>query len=64
MLIEAEAGSGVTAVPLSKYNDYNIRICRPYGISARDLDRVVDEIIKNIGRHYDSENLVKKRTDS
>ena len=29
MLIEAEAGSGVTAVPLNKYKDYNIRICRP-----------------------------------
>ena len=28
-LIEADAGNGVIAVPLDKYRDYNIRICRP-----------------------------------
>jgi hypothetical protein len=58
VLIEAEAGSGVTAVPLNKYKDYNIRICRPFGISAKDLDSVVNEIINNIGKHYDNENLI------
>ena len=28
LLIEAEVGKGVTVVPLRKYKDYNIRICR------------------------------------
>ena len=32
MLVEAFSGKGVIAVPLKKYKDYNIRICRPYGI--------------------------------
>jgi hypothetical protein len=58
MLIEAEAGSGVTAVPLSKYKDYNIRLCRPFGISEKDLDKVVEAVTQNLGKHYDHENLV------
>ena len=58
MLIEADAANGVTAVPLSKYQDYNIRICRPFGISPQDLDAVVREVISNLGKHYDHENLI------
>lgn len=58
LLIEAEAGSGVTAVPLSKYKDYNIRICRPFGISSEDRDTVIVDVIGNLGKHYDHENLV------
>ncbi len=53
MAIEANAGSGVEAVPLSKYSDCNIRICRPFGISPEDLETVVAEVIANIGKHYD-----------
>ena len=58
MLIEANAGTGVTAVPLNKYKDYNIRICRPFGISAEDLDTVLLVIWGNLGKHYDHENLL------
>jgi hypothetical protein len=58
MLIEADAGNGVTTVPLRKYKDYNIRICRPFGISTQDLQTVVEEVVDNIGKHYDHENLV------
>jgi cell wall-associated NlpC family hydrolase len=58
MLIEADAGNGVIAVPLKKYQDYNIRICRPFGILPQDLEAVVQETIANIGKHYDHENLV------
>ncbi len=58
VLIEADAGNGVIAVPISKYRDYNIRICRPYGIDARDLNQVVDEVVGNLGKHYDHENIL------
>ena len=58
MLIEADAGNGVTAVALSKYKEYNIRICRPFGIVRTDLDKVLDTVVGNLGRHYDHENLV------
>ena len=58
MLIEANAENGVTAVPLNKYKDQNIRICRPFGISREDLKTVTDDIVDNLGKHYDHENLV------
>ncbi len=58
MLIEANAENGVTAVPLSKYKDQNMRICRPFGISLEDLRTVVDDVVDNLGKHYDHENLV------
>ena len=58
MLIEADTGSGVIAVPLSKYRNYNIRICRPFGISLKDLEIIAAEVISNIGKHYDHQNIV------
>ena len=57
MLIEADAGNGVIAVPLNKYQDYNIRICRPFGISPQDLEAVMDDAVGNLGNRYDHENL-------
>ena len=58
MLVEADTVSGVVAVPLDKYRDYNIRICRPFGIATQDLETVVAEVIANLGKHYDHENIV------
>ena len=58
MLVEADIGSGVIAVPLTKYCDYNIRICRPFGIKAKDMEIVAEEIISNIGKHYDHQNIL------
>jgi len=58
MLVEADIGSGVVAVPLSKYKDYNIRICRPFGITSKDIEIVSAEIISNLGKHYDHQNIV------
>ncbi len=57
ILIEADAANGVIAVPLNKYRDYNIRICRPFGISPEDLTTVVDDVAENLGNYYDHENL-------
>lgn len=58
MLIEADVGSGVIAVPLNKYKDYNIRICRPFGITAKDIEIVAVEIMSNLGKHYDHQNII------
>lgn len=58
MLVEADGGNGVIAVPLAKYRDFNIRICRPFGITLHDLSRVIDDAIANLGKHYDHENLL------
>ncbi len=58
LIIEAFSGKGVRVEGLDKYRDYNIRICRPYGIRAADLSQVTDEIIANIGHRYDDQNII------
>ena len=58
LVVEAFSGEGVIAAPLEKYRDFNIRICRPYGIDPDDLHAVIDEVVGNIGRHYDDRNIL------
>lgn len=58
VLIEAEADKGVVAVPLSKYAEYNKRICRPVGLSAEERKRVIDYAVARIGMQYDSKQIV------
>jgi hypothetical protein len=64
MLIEADTASGVTAVHLRKYCDDNIRICRPFGIFPEDLEAVAAEVIGNLGRHYDHQNIIDLKSKS
>lgn len=59
LLVEAFSGQGVIVSPLDKYIDFNIRICRPYGIEKTDLDAVVHDVIAHIGRRYDDQNILE-----
>lgn len=58
LVIEAFTGKGVIATPIRKYQDYNIRVCRPFGISSPDLRTVIDTVISNLGKHYDQKNII------
>ena len=58
MIVEAFTGTGVTAAPIRKYQDYNIRVFRPYGILPQDIDSVVSEVIGNLGKQYDHRNII------
>lgn len=58
LVVEADLASGVKAAPLSKYTEYNIRVCRPYCVIDKDLERVVDEVVAQIGHQYDRRQLV------
>jgi permuted papain-like amidase YaeF/Yiix C92 family enzyme len=58
LLVEALVESGVVLSPLSKYRDFNIRICRPFSLSAADLRNVLDEALKHVGDNYDIKNIV------
>lgn len=53
LLLEALVGEGVIAAPLEKYEKFNIRICRPQGLLAADVQRVVAEVIGHLGDGYD-----------
>jgi hypothetical protein len=58
VLLEAEAGPGVVAVPLSKYAGFNTRICRPVGLSAAERAQVIAYAIARIGTRYDNKRIV------
>jgi len=45
-------------VAIRKYQDYNIRVCRPFGISSTDLQTVIEKVIGNLGKHYDQQNII------
>ena len=56
--IESDVSKGVIVVPLSKYENYNTRICRPTGLSEIDKKRVVSYMIDSIGLDYDRKNVI------
>lgn len=56
-LIEADLINGVNAVPLDKYSSYNVRICRPVGLSDADRQQVIDYAVQRIGYQYDTKNI-------
>ncbi len=58
LMVEATVEDGVTASPLSKYIDFNIRVCRPYNLRREDLHTVLDEVLGQIGYRYDIRHLV------
>jgi hypothetical protein len=57
LVLEADLASGVWAAPLSKYTEYNIRVCRPYCLEEEDCARVVEEVIAHLGDQYDRRQL-------
>jgi hypothetical protein len=58
LLIEAVEGDGVTVCPLSKYRRYNIRLCRPQGLSKHDAEIVIKYAISRLGHRYDLRHIV------
>jgi Permuted papain-like amidase enzyme, YaeF/YiiX, C92 family len=58
LLVEALVETGVVLSPLSKYRDFNIRVCRPYHLSSGDLSEVLDEALRSVGATYDIKNVV------
>ncbi len=57
VLIEADIREGVIGVPLSRYVNYNVRICRPVGLTADDSAKVISYMMKNLGNAYDLKNI-------
>ena len=57
LIIEA-LHEGVVASPLSKYAAFNLRVCRPHGLQRDDLQRVLNEVVAQLGSSYDLKNLL------
>src|SRR5258708_19478077 len=58
VLVEAELGKGVIASPLSKFNTYNTRICRPVGLTPEDRNAVLRYAAERIDYDYDLKNII------
>jgi hypothetical protein len=58
VLLEAEADTGVVTVPLSKYVRFHTRICRAVGLTDEEKQKVVDYVLKRIGKQYDSKRIL------
>jgi hypothetical protein len=57
LIIEALVESGVIVAPLSKYINFNIRVCRPYNLRKEHLQKILDEVIGQLGYTYDLKNV-------
>jgi len=58
VLLEAEAGTGVVIVPLSKYAHFNTRICRAVGLNAEAHQKVIDYALARLGKQYDTRQII------
>ena len=50
-------GEGVIASPLSKYERYNIRICRPDRLRKSDVGSVIEGAAQHLGDSYDVQHV-------
>jgi hypothetical protein len=57
-LIEADLTDGVRYIPLENVLPYNVRICRPVGLTDADRARVLDHMRASLGRTYDLKNVI------
>ena len=57
VLIEADLDEGVIAVPLEKYDHYNVRILRPVGLTIAESSGVCDYMKARIGYQYDLKHI-------
>jgi hypothetical protein len=58
MLIEALPEQGVILSPLVKYQSFNLRVCRPYNLARRDLERLLQRALAEVGHQYDLQNIL------
>jgi hypothetical protein len=57
LVAEALVDRGVVVSPLVKYIDFNIRVCRPVGLSREQIESVVDYVLSRVGATYDQRNI-------
>jgi hypothetical protein len=56
--LEADMVHGVRFVPLTHFNGFHCRICRPASLSAAERQTVCSFATARLGLHYDMKNIV------
>lgn len=57
LVLESDMKEGVRVMPLSFYERYNLRVCRPFGLLPQDREAVLTEMLKHLGVQYDRRNV-------
>jgi len=57
LVVEALVESGAVLSPITKYANFNLRLCRPHGLTVADQREVIDYALSNVGRQYDFKNI-------
>lgn len=57
-LLEVDVLEGVRIAPLSKYTDMHTRICRPIGLTAQEIDSIVNAAVSRVGHQCDLKNII------
>ncbi len=57
VLIEVTATDGCISIPLSKYERFHTRICRPVGLTESDRETLVGFMMSRLGAKYDMRNI-------
>lgn len=57
LLIDSMLGRGTSIVPITRYKDDHIRICRPEGLSRSDAQRVIEFSVNRLGGKYDLRHI-------
>jgi len=58
VLIEADLVQGIRLVTLGEYAHCHARICRPVGLSAGDLEHILESALARLGHRYDLKNVI------
>lgn len=58
LIVDTIVGQGTFIKSIESYKDYHIRICRPVSISHNDAQKVINFVIKNVGREYNVRHFI------
>ena len=58
LVVEALVDEGVIVSPVSKYLEYNIRLCRPHNLQDDDREVLLDYVVGQLGLDYDIQNIL------
>jgi permuted papain-like amidase YaeF/Yiix C92 family enzyme len=58
LIVEALIDEGVVVSPLVKYIDFNLRVCRPHGLTPAQIQTVIDYVLARVGDTYDRRNIL------
>ncbi|MCJ0765295.1 lipo-like protein [Variovorax terrae] len=58
LFIEADMVQGVCKRPLSHYQSFHTRICRPFHLGDADRELLLSSVVGKLGERYDLKNVV------